>query len=191
MKEDIDVLRRIVERRRSITPTMYNGREISVETIEKILVSANFAPTHKLTQPWHFVVFKGDALVRLGEEMARIYRNITPDEKFSERKSGDIRNKAPRSSAVIAIVMEVHPHLVPEWEEVAATAAAVENMWLTATAYGVGAYWSSPAIIHHLGDFLELNEAQRCIGLFYMGYSDIELPPCKREEIKTKVRWME
>jgi len=191
MDSDISVLKNIIERRRSVMPSTYNGRAISRETLEAILESANHAPTHKLTQPWHFVVFRGSALEELGSELSNIYRDTTASEKFSDRKMAEIGRKAVLSSAVIAIIMEVHPELLPEWEEVAATATAVENMWLTATAHGVGAYWSSPGAIHHLGSFLELPDNQRCIGLFYMGYSDVSLPPSQREDIAMKVRWRE
>jgi hypothetical protein len=75
MDSDISVLKNIIERRRSVMPSTYNGRAISRETLEAILESANHAPTHKLTQPWHFVVFRGSAL----EELAlscRIYIGI-------------------------------------------------------------------------------------------------------------------
>ncbi|HMZ24941.1 MAG TPA: nitroreductase family protein, partial [Saprospiraceae bacterium] len=90
-----------------------------------------------------------------------------------------------------AIVMESHPHLLPEWEEIASTATAVENMWLMATALGIGSYWSTPGIINHLQPFLSLSDNQKCIGLFYMGYTDVELPASKREDISTKVQWRE
>ena len=59
--------------------------------------------------------------------------------------------------------------LLPEWEEIAATAMAVQNMYLTATAYEVGCYWSTPGMINHLREFLQLEENQKCIGLFYLG----------------------
>ena len=35
---------------------------------------------------------------------------------------------------------------IPEWEELASVACAVQNMWLSATSYGIGAYWSSPKV---------------------------------------------
>jgi len=59
--------------------------------------------------------------------------------------------------------------LVPEWEEIAATAMAVQNMYLTSTANNIGCYWSTPGMMNHLGEFLGLEENQRCYGLFYLG----------------------
>jgi len=45
---------------------------------------------------------------------------------------------------------------LPEWEEVAAVAMAVQNLWLSSHEKGIGGYWSSPGVVQHLGDFLEL-----------------------------------
>ena len=82
-------------------------------------------------------------------------------------------------------------NLIPEWEEIAAVSMSVQNMWLTCTANEVGCYWSSPAIINRLNNFLELKSNQRCLGLFYMGKYD-ELPQnnLKKKSIKEKVIWI-
>ncbi len=191
MTSEAEILRNIIRRRRSAMPPVYNDKKIDRRTLETIIDSANYAPTHKLTQPWHFVVFIGDSLKELGGEMAKLYKHHTPAEKFSERKMTDMEQKPAKSAAVIAIIMESHPNLLPEWEEIASTAAAVENMWLMANALGIGSYWSTPGLIHHLSPFLGLPDNQRCIGLFYMGYTDVDLPASKREDISTKVQWRE
>ena len=82
-------------------------------------------------------------------------------------------------------------NLIPEWEEIAAVSMSVQNMWLTCTVNEVGCYWSSPAIISRLNNFLELKSNQRCLGLFYMGKYD-ELPQnnLKKKSIKEKVIWI-
>ena len=58
---------------------------------------------------------------------------------------------------------------VAEWEEIAATAMAVQNMYLTCTAHAVGCYWGTPGFMFQLKDFLQLEENERCYGLFFMG----------------------
>jgi nitroreductase len=92
---------------------------------------------------------------------------------------------------VIAICMKRHQDTVPEWEEIAAVAMAVQNMWLTCTALGIGSYWSTPNAIEHLDEPLNLAHDERCLGLFYMGYSDVVLPEGKRNPIGEKVEWMD
>ena len=77
-----------------------------------------------------------------------------------------------------------------EWEEVAAVACAVQNMWLTTTAYDIGAYWSSPGYIKDIGPFLKLAEGERCLGFFYMGHHDTPDIPRNRQPINDKVEWL-
>ena len=79
---------------------------------------------------------------------------------------------------------------LPVWEEVAATAMAVQNMWLCCTELGIGSYWSSPGVIKYMGDFLPLAEGEECLGFFYMGYYDGALPDVSRKPIADKVAWL-
>ena len=78
--------------------------------------------------------------------------------------------KSLQSGCVIAICMYNDPTVaIPEWEEVAAVACAVQNMWLSCTALGIGSYWSSPKSIIEAREFLGLNENENCLGLFLHG----------------------
>ena len=78
---------------------------------------------------------------------------------------------------------------VPEWEEVAATAMAVQNLWLAATSIGVVGYWSSPNYIKYVGDFFDFAQGENCLGFFYLGYTDLPLIEGKRMPIGDKVAW--
>lgn len=55
-----EVLKEIIEQRRSIFPKDYTEAEISQEVIDEILHSATLAPNHKRTKPWRFKIFKGE-----------------------------------------------------------------------------------------------------------------------------------
>ena len=181
----------LIRQRRSVFPPSYNGQPIEEEVILEILENANWAPTHKLTEPWRFKVFQGKALESLSEYLGNWYQNNTPEEKFSPKKLEKTIKKPLQSACVIAICMERDPmERVPEWEEVAAVSCAVQNMWLTCTAHNIGAYWSSPRSIIEAREFLKLKEHEQCLGLFYMGYIDQEVPPSKRRPIQEKVEWL-
>lgn len=162
------VLKEIIENRRSVFPKDYTSEEISEEILAEILRSAAFAPNHKKTKPWRFKVFKGEEKTALGNKMAEIYKATTRPEVFLEKKYASITENALKANAIISISVNFS-NLVPEWEEIAATAMAVQNMYLTASANGVGAYWSTPGIIKYLDEFLSLQENQKCYGLFFLG----------------------
>jgi nitroreductase len=188
---NISEISELIKKRRSIFPPMYNEVEISKETIQQVLENANFAPTHKLTEPWRFKILRGSARGRLAAFLVEHYKLITPLEQQTEKKLRKTAENPLLSSCVIAICMKQHQDTVPEWEEVAAVAMAVQNMWLTCTALGIGSYWSTPNAIEHLDEPLGLAHDERCLGLFYMGYSDVVLPEGKRNPIGDKVEWIE
>ena len=79
---------------------------------------------------------------------------------------------------------------VPEWEEIAATAMAVQNMWLMTTELGLGGYWSSPSLIEQMPKFLPMKEEEKCLGFFYVGNFEGETPKGDRQPIENKVTWL-
>ena len=99
--------------------------------------------------------------------------------------------KKPRQcSHVIAICMERDAEeRIPEWEEIASIGAAVQNMYLTCSAYNIGCYWSSPEAIKHLNGYLNLKIGERCLGFLYMGYHEMPSIKGMRRSIAEKIEW--
>lgn len=184
-----EILSNIIKNRRSVFPVSYLQKEIPVEVITQILESANYAPTHKLTQPWRFVVIRKEAKKRLGETLGELYKNLVPAHQFLQKKYDSISEKTSQADCILAINIQFHPEKLPAWEEIAAVGCAVQNMALTAESLNVGAYWSSPPLIDGLGDFLELAENEKCFGLFYMGYHEEEARAAIRTPMAEKVKW--
>lgn len=162
------VLKQIIEGRKSIFPKDYTDQEIPQQIIEEVLHAAMLAPNHKRTKPWRFNVFKGEEKQQLGAELQQIYKAVTHGMQFLQKKYDDILFKITKANVVISITVEFSG-LVPEWEEIAATAMGVQNMYLTCTANQIGCYWSSPKLVDHLKEALLIGENQKCLGLFYMG----------------------
>jgi len=181
----------LIRSRRSVFPASYIDKPIPKSVIEEILENANWAPNHRHTEPWRFKVFQGAALERLGAFLSEAYKSMVSSEKFSPMKYKKTKKKPLQSACVIAICMQRDPsESLPEWEELAAVACAVQNMWLTCTANKIGAYWSSPKTIHQASEFLGLSEGESCIGFFYMGYYEQEIPQQTRKPISDKVVWL-
>lgn len=192
MKFNPELINELICSRRSIFPSSYIDKEIPKAIIEQVLENANWAPTHKRTEPWRFKIMTGAAKSQMGEFMANWYRKNTSDEKFSPIKMKKLQNNPAKAGCLIAVCMKRDPkESIPEWEEISSVAMAVQNMYLTCTAYGIGSYWSSPKPSLMSGDFLKLEEGERCLGLFYMGYFDSDLPEGRRESpAAEKVVWM-
>lgn len=179
-----------IKYRRSIFPASYTTQKISNETILELLTYANYAPTHKLTQPWQFTVFKENGLLRLAEKMAELYKEQTSAEQFLQKKYESIKEKITLAAAVIVIRI-TYSGVVPQWEEVAAVGCAVQNLWLAAKAKGIGGYWSTPGTISNLGHFLKLKDEEECLGLFYLGYHEEKQTEGHRKPIAEKISWIE
>ncbi len=188
---DFDKLSEIIKSRRSVYPEMYEDKEIEDKIIYQILENANWAPTHKMTQPWRFKVFKGQALEKLSEFLAENYKNMTPEEDFSPMKYKKTKQKPLKSACVIAICMQRDPEKkLPKWEEKSAVACAVQNMWLSCHTLGIGAYWGTPGAIHFAQDLLDLNDGEICMGFFFMGYMKEGDYSSKRDDVREKVKWI-
>ncbi len=186
-----EILTKIIRGRRSMFPPMYSDAKIAEEDIELILENANWAPNHKLTEPWRFHVMTGDKLQQMSVWAGEWYKKNVTGDKYSPVKHKKIMSNPLKSSHVIAICMRPAPDSgLPEWEEVAALSMAVQNMWLTAASLGIGSYWSSPGYIRDAGELLDLSEGERCLGWFYMGMPQPGASPqSKRTPIGEKVTW--
>ena len=190
----ISELNDLLKTRRSIFPKSYiQGKDIPESDILQILENANFAPSHRLTEPWRFKILRGAAKQRLADFMVEDYLAMTPIEAQSEVKMQKMAENPTRSAVAIALVLKRHEELLPEWEEIASLAMAVQNMWLTCSILGIGCYWSSPTAITLRGqDFLKLAADERCLGLFYMGYHNVSTAdlPAVRKPIAEKITWL-
>jgi nitroreductase len=182
----------LIRRRRAIFPKTFTDEPIERSTIEALLENANWAPNHKHTEPWRFIVFRGAGRGQLADYLQTRYESIMTPEEFSEQKRNKFRNKVMRSDTVLGIVLHRDPEArVPEWEEIAAVSMAVQNIWLGCTERNLGCYWSSPSFIVDAPDFPGLQPGERCLGLFYIGHHNLPELPGKRQPVGEKVRWVE
>jgi len=183
-----------IRNRRSVYPQHFTEKEITKEVLDEILINADHAPTHKLTQPWRFKVVSGDKRVELGEFLASKYEELTPLKKYNPEKKEKAYRKCLQSNKILLICMQRDKdERVPEWEEIAATAMAVQNIYLSCSAAEIGCYWSTPKAIEHMHELVSLADGEKCIGLFYMGYYEPgkTWPKSIRTALDGKVSWWE
>ena len=182
-------------RRRSIKPVdMDPAREVDRALLTELIENATWAPTHGLTEPWKFHVFQADARHDLVQIMQETYRATTSVAEFREDKLKKMGETPLLAPVVIACVMERNGGTkIPEIEEVEAFACALQNLQLSATAAGLGCYWSSPPLLQTpmFHDWLGLRPADRCLGLIYLGWPKPNLtwPRSVRQPVENKIVW--
>ena len=66
-------------------------------------------------------------------------------------------------------------------------------MYLTCTAYGLGAFWGTGGVTYTDGMklFLGIGEKDKCLGLFYLGYPEGDWPKGQRKPIEYVTEWIE
>lgn len=179
-----------IRKRRSVFPVQFSAAEVHKEEIAALLKAANWAPTHRKTEPWRFKVLQGTKKASFESFIADLYTKNTT--KPSTTKRNKIVEKVQQSAAILLICMQRDPEKrIPEWEEIAATAMAVQNLWLHATEIGLGGYWSSPSYCQQMDEFIPFEKGEVCLGLFYLGRFEGPAPERTPGSWETKVQWYE
>ena len=180
-----ETLNSIIRNRKSIYPNDYTGDEIPDNLIREILLNANHAPTHRMTQPWFFKVYKNESKQKLIDIVSKI-----DESKLSKIKLIKFIQKVNDSDTIISIFLNKDKkERLPEWEEIAAVSMAVQNMWLTCYVNNIGSYWSTPGFIDEYGKLIKLDNNESSLGFFFMGVYDHKESPKLRDDINTKVEW--
>lgn len=185
----------LIRRRRTIKPRDFSDKPVENVHLAALLENANWAPTHGMTEPWRFSVFTGEGRQRLADFLQSLYRKITPEDSFRQDKFDKLATQPLQAPVVIAVAMKRQDaEAIPEVEEIEAVACAVQNMHLTASALGLGAFWSSPPLCYTDGmrEWLGLEDPRdKCLGLFYLGWpKSEEWPEGKRRNVSEKITWV-
>ncbi len=173
----------VIRDRRSTKPAAMNGRSISRNDLEAVLEAADWAPTHAYTEPWLFLVYEGEKAREFCLAHADKYRAVTPPEKFTAATYDKLATMADKVSHLVVAVMQRGDNpKIPVLEEVAATAAAVQNLLLSATARGIASFWSTGGLTLQpaMKELLGLGEQDHVLGQLYLGYTEEEWPVGKR-----------
>ncbi len=194
MKYDIRAFNHLIRHRRSVFPNQYEpGKQIPTDVIRQILENATWAPSHALTEPWYFTVFSGEGLRKFAAFQSELYKSESGG-AFKETKYIKLQQQPLLASHVIAIGMRRSAEKkIPEIEEIEAVSCAVQNIYLSTTAYGLGGYWTTGGITYmdRAKSFFGLGDEDKLLGFFYLGY--IAVPPVAavRRPLEEKMAWVD
>ncbi len=193
MKFNIEEFNRLIRSRRSTFPKQFaEGKKVDDAIVQQILENATWAPNHGNLQPWQFVVFTGEGLKKLAHFQSELYKESS-GEKFKEATYQNLQANPLKASHVIALCMKRDPNKkFPEVEEIAAVATAVQNIYLSVTAYELGGYWTTGGVTYNekAKPFFGLGEEDKLMGFFYIGHVAVPSPEGKRQPVEEKVIWV-
>ncbi len=134
----------------------------------------------------------GAARERLGQVMADSQRQKQPNlPAEAYQKTRGLPLRAPTIIAV-GVDKPADPQVI-EIENIAAVAAACQNILLAAHAEGLGAIWRTgewardPQVKHFLG----FAPDQHLIGFLYIGYLESQSQPPQRPSYEDRTVWMD
>jgi nitroreductase len=138
------------------------------DLIARLVELATWAPNHKRTWPWRFTVLTDGARHRFGAALAAVAPSLgVPAEKVAK-----LRTKYARSPAVVLVWVQVDPSPVRAREDRDAVAAAVQNLLLAATSFGLASYWATvPEVLEDaVRRFARVGDDHDLVALVYLGW---------------------
>ncbi len=193
MSEKIAIINELIRSRRSVFPDqLAAGEPVDDAVIREILTNATWAPNHGKTEPWHFTVFSGAGLQKLANFQADLYKQESGP-NFKQITYDKLLANPLKASHVIALGMKrsANPN-IPEIEDIEAVACAVQNIYLSVAAYGLGGYWTSGGVTYKptAKAFFGLNEEDKLLGFFYIGHVALPTTGGSRAPLEQKTTWV-
>ncbi|MBR1222949.1 nitroreductase [Bradyrhizobium sp. U87765 SZCCT0131] len=130
----------LLKTRRSAKPREMSGPGPSPAELDTILTIGARVPDHGKIAPWRFIVFEGDARLKAGDVIARVFAAKNPD---ASREQIEIeRHRLAEAPLVIAVISAPRAHpKVPAWEQELSAGASAMNIVTAANALGYVANW--------------------------------------------------
>jgi nitroreductase len=142
----------------------------SDDEVARLVAIAASAPDHGLLRPWRLIVVRGDGRHAVGQALAD---TLPADDEAGRAR---MASKPLRAPLLLAVVFSPQQNpRVPEWEQVAAVSALVQNLMLLLHRYEWGSKWRTgeASRAEPMRKLLGLEEHETAFGFLYVG----TLPP--------------
>ncbi len=175
--------------------TIYDFRPepLPAETVARLLDYGIWAPNHRLTQPWRFTLVGPETKAALARALGDDRLSDEPETDPARRQT--IREKAEQKilsrPTILAVTCVRSDKPSRQVEDLAATAAAIQNIQLAAWAEGIGVQWSTGRV-NYLPDTprrLAFDETtEQIVGLLFMGHPAKTPAPQSRRPVTEILR---
>lgn len=175
MNEKTLLIDEIIKGRRSIKKFKHDAIEID-ELIE-ILEVAKWAPNHKMTEPWRFLLYANEGK----DSFINAYL------KTQMGSDGTVPAKAEKKAAYfkqiplhLIVVMPEDPRQKTWDEDYGAVSAMIQNIQLAAWARGIGMIWRTNDWIYNpvFREALGVEPGEKIVATLMIGYADF-IPEAK------------
>lgn len=152
--------------------------------IETLIRIASRVPDHGRLAPWRFIVYRGDARIRIGEKLAELAQER--EGPLSETRREQELTRFSRAPLVIGVVScpKENPK-IPKTEMLLSGGAAAMNLVIAANALGFKTNWITNwySTDEEGRRILGLAPHERVVGFVHIGSFDGSLPERPRPDV--------
>ncbi|WNG88088.1 5,6-dimethylbenzimidazole synthase [Mycobacterium sp. ITM-2016-00317] len=168
----------VINRRRD-TRREFTGAPVDDDVLHRVLLAAHAAPSVGMSQPWDFVLVRSPQTLRAFRDHVAAEREVFAAELSGERAETFDRIKVEGiCESGLGIVVGYDPtrggpqvlgrHAIPD-AGLYSVVCAIQNLWLSATAEGLGVGWVSFYREDFLRDLLGMPEHVRPVAWLCVG----------------------
>lgn len=176
-------LAELMRSRRSIGT--FKDEPVALELVQELLDSAVYAPNHRQTEPWRFVVLTGAARAEYASIRSAMVLDGMKAEDEEQRQQAADGTHRKFMGVPLYLLVTMQPHANPEIreEDYAACACVIQNFMLLAWEQNLGTCWKTFKDDPRLRAFLGLDATEKVIGIIHVGYSAEEPRLTQRQPI--------
>ncbi len=166
----------------------FKDKPVTRSAIERMLDAAVWAPNHRMTEPWRFIVLEKGSPVR--QRAAELAGEFIRDRTGDRRAVAAGRNKVLHPPYVIYVYCVPGPDEETTQENYAAVCCAAQNISLAGATEGLAVTWETGGATKHkkLGEVLGAEDEWVLTTMLLIGYPD-ESPRARRTPVSRFVRW--
>lgn len=174
--QDIDAIYRVIKQRRDMRH--FTREPVDEALLERLLTAAHYAPSVGFMQPWRFIRITDQNIRQHMHQLVEEERIATArtmgerEDEFMKLKVQGILDCA--EVLVVSLMADRDQHIfgrrtLPEMD-LASVSCAIQNMWLTARAEGLGLGWVSIFDPQKLADLLNIPPTGKPVAILCIGH---------------------
>ncbi|GAB2697373.1 nitroreductase [Paenibacillus thermoaerophilus] len=168
----------VIRERRTVH--QFEDRPVPLELVKELLDTAVWAPNHKMTQPWRFVVVHGEGRHRLADIARSLAEKREADPEKSKSLGQKFYDRFISVPMYVVIVMREASDPVVREEDYAATSCVAHNFGLLAWERGIGMVWETYPLLHvpEFREALGVGPGEKIVASMHVGYP-AKIPPAQ------------
>lgn len=181
-------LQELIMTRRSVKD--FKQDPVSLELIEQLLNTAVWAPNHKHTEPWRFILLnEGEIKNQYLELRKQIAYNKVPDasEEAKTANAERIFQTLSKVPLFMFTAMKENEDAVREQEDFAACCCVIQNFLLLAWERGIGTAWKTFTDVEEVRTLLKIEKDEKVVSVLHIGYPQTLPESHPRTPVKEKI----